>query len=39
MSWGGEIIIEEHLEIRGPAGGFAPSVGDRQQPTDVEIHI
>ena len=39
LTCGGEIIVEEYLEIKGPAGGFAPSVGDWQDPTDVEIQI
>ena len=39
LTRGGEIIVEEYLEIKGPAGGFAPSVGDWQDPTDVEIQI
>ena len=34
---GGEIIVEEILEIKGPAGGFQPGVGDWNDPTDVEI--
>ena len=36
---GGEIIVEEFLEIKGPAGGFKPSVGEWDNPTDVEIQI
>jgi hypothetical protein len=39
LTKGGEIVVEEYLEIKGPAGGFAPSVGDWQDPTDVEIQI
>ena len=34
---GGEIIVNEVLEIKGPAGGFDPIVGDWNNPTDVEI--
>lgn len=37
LTRGGEIIVEEYLEIKGPAGGFQPSVGDWDDPTDVEI--
>ena len=33
---GGEIIVEEFLEIKGPAGGFQPGVGDWND-VDVEI--
>ena len=33
---GGEIIVEEFLEIKGPAGGFQPGVGDWN---DVEVEI
>jgi hypothetical protein len=36
LTKGGEIIVEEFLEIKGPAGGFQPGVGDWNQ-TDVEI--
>lgn len=39
LTKGGEIMVEEYLEIKGPAGGFNPSVGDWQDPTDVEIQI
>lgn len=39
LTRGGEIVVEEYLEIKGPAGGFAPIVGDWQDPTDVEIQI
>ena len=28
LTRGGEIIVEEKLEIKGPAGGFQPGVGD-----------
>ncbi|MBR5836649.1 MAG: DUF5119 domain-containing protein [Bacteroidales bacterium] len=34
---GGEIIVTQVLEIKGPAGGFEPGVGDWDDPTDVEI--
>ena len=37
LTKGGEIIVEEKLEIKGPAGGFQPSVGEWDDPTDVEI--
>ena len=37
LTRGGEIIVEEVIEIKGPAGGFQPGVGDWQDPTDVEI--
>lgn len=33
---GGEIIVEQVLEIKGPAGGFQPGVGDWNQ-SDVDI--
>lgn len=33
---GGEIIVEQVLEIKGPAGGFQPEVGDWNQ-TDVDL--
>jgi hypothetical protein len=33
---GGEIIVEEFLEIKGPAGGFQPGVKDWNE-TDVEL--
>ena len=39
LTKGGEIIVEELLDIKGPAGGFVPSVGDWDDPTDVEIQI
>jgi hypothetical protein len=35
---GGEIIVEEFLEIKGPAGGFQPGVGDWND-TDVDIEL
>ena len=34
---GGEIVVTQVLEIKGPAGGFEPGVGDWNDPTDVEI--
>ena len=37
LTRGGEIIVEEQLEIKGPSGGFQPGVGDWDKPTDVEI--
>ena len=37
LTRGGEIIVEEQLEIKGPSGGFQPGVGDWDNPTDVEI--
>jgi hypothetical protein len=37
LTRGGEIIVEEELEIKGPSGGFQPGVGDWDKPTDVEI--
>lgn len=36
LTEGGEIIVEQVLEIKGPAGGFQPDVGDWNQ-TDVEL--
>lgn len=39
LTRGGEIVVEEYLEIKGPAGGFNPGVGDWEDPTDVEIQI
>lgn len=33
---GGEIIVEQVLEVKGPGGGFQPSVGDWNQ-TDVDL--
>lgn len=35
---GGEIIVEQVLEVKGPAGGFQPSVGDWNQ-TDVDLML
>lgn len=37
LTRGGEIIVEEELEIKGPSGGFQPGVGDWDDPTDFEI--
>lgn len=37
LTRGGEIIVTEKLEIKGPSGGFQPGVGDWNDPTDVEI--
>ena len=37
LTKGGEIIVDEVIEIKGPAGGFQPGVGDWDDPTDVEI--
>ena len=37
LTRGGEIIVEEQLEIKGPSGGFQPGVGDWDDPTDFEI--
>lgn len=36
LTQGGEIIVEQVLEIKGPAGGFQPGVGDWNQ-SDVDI--
>lgn len=38
LTRGGEIIVEEELEIKGPSGGFQPEVGDWNN-TDVDIII
>ncbi len=38
LTKGGEIIVEEVLEIKGPAGGFQPSVGDWND-TDVDLEL
>lgn len=38
LTKGGEIIVEEELEIKGPSGGFKPEVGDWNN-TDVDIII
>ena len=37
LTRGGEIIVEEQLEIRGPGGGFQPGVGDWDNQTNIEI--
>ena len=37
LTRGGEIILKKVVEVKGPAGGFQPSVGDWNDPTDVEI--
>ena len=37
LTRGGEIEVEQYLEIKGPAGGFQPSVGDWDNSTDVDI--
>lgn len=37
LTRGGEIIVEEVIEIKGPPGGFQPGVGDWDDPTDIEI--
>ena len=37
LTRGGEIIVEEVIEIKGPAGGFQTGVGDWDDPTDIEI--
>lgn len=34
---GGEIVVEQFLEIKGPAGGFNPGVGDWDNSTDVDL--
>jgi hypothetical protein len=38
LTKGGEIIVVEKLEIKGPAGGFQPGVGDWNK-TDVELEL
>ena len=38
LTRGGEIIVEEYLEIKGPAGGFQPGVGDWID-KDVDIEL
>ena len=38
LTTGGEIIVEEKLEIKGPAGGFKPGVGDWDD-KDVEFEL
>ena len=37
LTRGGEIIVEQVIEIKGPPSGFEPGVGDWDSPTDVEI--
>lgn len=37
LTKGGEIIVEQELEIKGPPGGFQPGVGNWNDPTDVEM--
>ena len=37
LTRGGEILLKKVVEVKGPAGGFQPSVGDWNDPTDVEI--
>ena len=37
LTRGGEIVVEEVLEIKGPEGGFKPGVGDWDESTDVDI--
>ena len=37
LTRGGEIIVEQVIEIKGPPSGFDPGVGDWDDPTDVEI--
>lgn len=38
LTRGGEIIVEEKLEIKGPPGGFQPSVGDWND-TNVDLEL
>ena len=38
LTKGGEIIVEEYLEIKGPAGGFQPGVGDWND-TNVDLEL
>ena len=38
LTRGGEIIVREVVEIKGPAGGFQPGVGDWND-TDVDIEL
>ena len=38
LTKGGEIIVTEKLEIKGPAGGFQPGVGDWND-TNVELEL
>lgn len=37
LTRGGEIIVEQVLEIKGPPSGFDPIVGGWDDPTDVDI--
>lgn len=36
---GGEIIVEEELEIKGPGGGFDPGVGDWDDSVDIDLQL
>lgn len=38
LTRGGEIIVEEYLEIKGPAGGFQPGVGDWND-TNLDLEL
>lgn len=38
LTRGGEIIVEEYLEIKGPAGGFQPGVGEWND-TNVDLEL
>ena len=38
LTKGGEIIVEEYLKIKGPAGGFQPGVGDWND-TNVDLEL
>ena len=38
LTRGGEIIVTEKLEIKGPAGGFQPGVGDWND-TNVDLEL
>ena len=38
LTKGGEIIVEEKLEIRGPQGGFKPEVGDWND-TNIDLEL
>lgn len=38
LTRGGEIIVEEELEIKGPSGGFDPGVGDWDD-TNVDLYL
>ena len=37
LTRGGEILLKKVVEVKGPAGGFDTTVGDWNDPTDVEI--